>query len=105
MGEEMSTYVPPYSSARPMVIGRASHRHGWFRRLRTRAAAWLATCVDHYEAAAMYEELHRLSDAELRRRGLDRPSLACDILRDCDRGGRDLQGWPACRIAVVRQRG
>jgi len=43
MGEEMTAYAPFYSSSRPMVIGRASHRHGWFRRLRMRGAAWLAT--------------------------------------------------------------
>jgi len=86
MGEEMAAYAPSYSSSRPMVIGRASHRHGWFRRLRMRSAAWLATCANYYEAAATYEELNRLSDAELRRRSLDRPSLARDILRACDRG-------------------
>jgi hypothetical protein len=36
----------------------------------------------------MYEELTGLSDAELARRGLDRPNLARDILQACDKGGR-----------------
>ena len=80
----MTTYEP-LSSPRLVVIGRASPRHGWFRRLRARAAGWLWTCVDHYEAAALYEDLYRLSDAELARRGLERPNLARDILAACER--------------------
>jgi hypothetical protein len=80
----MTTYEP-LSSPRLVVIGRASPRHGWFRRLRARAAGWLWTCVDHYEAAALYEDLNRLSDAELTRRGLERPNLARDILAACER--------------------
>ena len=66
------------------------HRPGTacYRRLRARASAWLRTCADYYDAAAMYEELSRLSDAELTRRGLDRPNLARDILRACDWDGR-----------------
>ena len=92
MGDEMATYASSYSSSRPMVIGRASQRHGWFRRLRTRGGVWLAICVDYYEAAAMYEELSRLSDAELARRGLNRPSLARDVLTACERDARAEQG-------------
>jgi hypothetical protein len=80
----MTTYEP-LSSPRLVVIGRASPRHGGFRRLRVRAAGWLRTCVDHYDAAALYEDLNRLSDAELARRGLERPDLARDILAACER--------------------
>ena len=44
---------------------------------------WLAdctrTCLAHYDAAASYQELSRLSDAELRRRGLDRSTLAREL--------------------------
>jgi hypothetical protein len=40
---------------------------------------WVETCIEYYEAAAMYEDLSRLSDAELRRRGLSRDSLARDV--------------------------
>jgi hypothetical protein len=46
---------------------------------------WLATAADYYTAAAVYEQLSRLSDAELQRRGLSRATLASDICRACDR--------------------
>ena len=52
-----------------------------------RVAAWARTCADYYEAASTYEELSRLSDAELQRRGLARETLARDIVGACDRGG------------------
>jgi len=84
MGDAMTTYEP-FSSPGLVVIGRASSRHGRYRRLRARVAAWLRTCADYYEAAALYEELVRLSDAELARRGLDRASLARDACAVCDR--------------------
>jgi len=87
MGDTMTTYAR-FSASRPVVIGRASARYGLYRRLRARASAWLRTCADYYDAAAMYEELSRLSEAELARRGLDRPNLARDILRACDWDGR-----------------
>ena len=45
-------------------------------------AAWLTTCRDYYAAAMLYEELSRLSDAELARRCLDRATLARDM---CER--------------------
>ena len=83
----MTTYAR-FSASRPVVIGRASVRYGLYRRLRARASAWLNTCADYSDAAARYEELSRLSDAELARRGLDRPNLARDILRACDWDGR-----------------
>ena len=51
-------------------------------------ANWVGTCADYYEAAALYEELSQLSDAELARRGLDRPNLARDLCAACDKGGR-----------------
>jgi hypothetical protein len=53
--------------------------------LGTRFADWLATATDYYTAAAMYEQLYRLSDAELRRRGFSRATLASDICQTCDR--------------------
>ena len=40
---------------------------------------WIQTAADHYAAATLYEELSRLSDAELRRRGLARETLARDV--------------------------
>ena len=53
--------------------------------LGTRIADWLATAADYYTAAAVYEQLSGLSDAELRRRGLSRSTLAWDISQACDR--------------------
>jgi hypothetical protein len=53
---------------------------------------WVATCfealADYYAAAAMYERLSGLSDAELARRGLSRASLAHDVIAACDRAAR-----------------
>jgi hypothetical protein len=51
-------------------------------------AAWLATCTAYYEAAGQYEELSRLSDADLERRGLSRDTLAKDICEAADRESR-----------------
>jgi hypothetical protein len=48
-------------------------------------AAWVGTCADYYQAAALYDELSGLSDAELRRRGLSRATLAVDLSRGCHR--------------------
>ena len=50
-----------------------------------RIAEWLATAADYWAAAAMYERLSGLSDAELHRRGLSRATLAWDISQACDR--------------------
>ena len=52
-------------------------------------ATWANSCADYYAAAAMYEQLSRLSDAELHRRGLSRDTLARDACRACDRTARD----------------
>jgi hypothetical protein len=58
-------------------------------RLADRAAEWCAAwseiCADCYRAAALCEELRRLSDAELDRRRLSRATLARDIARTSDR--------------------
>ena len=47
-------------------------------------ATWCGTCADYYEAAALYEELSALSDAELQRRGLSRATLARYVSTACD---------------------
>jgi hypothetical protein len=59
----------------------------WYRfgALKSHLAAWVATCADYYQAAALYDDLSRLSDAELHRRGLSRATLAWDLSQDCDR--------------------
>lgn len=60
-----------------------------FARLRPRQSAWRGLChrlatwvknhADRYAAAAAYEELSSLSDAELRHRSLTRDILARDL--------------------------
>jgi len=42
-------------------------------------ASWATTCADYCAAAAAYEQLRGLSDAELGRRGLARDTLARDV--------------------------
>jgi hypothetical protein len=53
--------------------------------LGTRIAGWIRTAANYYTAAAVYEQLSELSDAELQRRGLSRSTLARDICAACDR--------------------
>jgi len=57
---------------------------GWLKRLGGGILGWARTCSDYYAAAALYNELRGLSDAELKRRGLSRGTLARDICSDCD---------------------
>ena len=47
--------------------------------------AWLNACADYYAAAAIYEQLSKLSDAELYRRGLSRDTLSREVFRSCER--------------------
>lgn len=47
--------------------------------------AWVTACGEAYVASAMYEDLSRLSDAELRRRGLSREDLAREVHKACER--------------------
>jgi hypothetical protein len=47
--------------------------------LLARVTAWVKSCADRYAAAAAYEELSRLSDAQLKHRGLSRDILARDL--------------------------
>jgi hypothetical protein len=48
-------------------------------------AMWANTCADYFAAAAIYEQLSGLSDAELHKRGLSRDTLARDVCECCDR--------------------
>ncbi len=61
------------------------HAHGPFRRWAAGVAEWLRACTDYYAASALYEQLNRLSDAELRRRGLSRSTLARSIFESVER--------------------
>jgi hypothetical protein len=55
------------------------------RTIMARVATWVATWAtaraNAIAAAAVYEHLSKLSDAELHRRGLSRSTLACDVSR------------------------
>jgi hypothetical protein len=55
------------------------------RSIARRVVAWMETCADYYAAAAMYEQLSGLSDAELARRGLTRATLARHVVEAHDR--------------------
>lgn len=78
-------YLPaetaPLSTSRSPLTRRISSIGTWI-------GDWIDTMSDYYAAAAMYGQLSRLSDAELRRRGLSRASLARDICAACDRAER-----------------
>ena len=61
----------------------------WIKSIGHRIGAWASACADYYHAAALYDELRGLSDAELQRRGLSRDTLARDVCQACDTlGGR-----------------
>jgi hypothetical protein len=51
----------------------------WFALVGARFATWVKNCADYYAAAAAYEHLCRLSDAELKHRALSRDILARDL--------------------------
>jgi hypothetical protein len=51
------------------------------RRTCVRIAQYLAQCRESYTAAVLYQELSKLSDAELERRGIGR----CDLHREAFR--------------------
>jgi hypothetical protein len=66
--------------------GWAVPRTGRLRSLFQHLTSWANACADYYAAAALYEELRGLSDAELSRRGLARSTLARDVCQACERG-------------------
>ena len=65
-----------YAQSPAAPAGRRSCR---FKSIGQRLVAWAKTCVDQWEAAAMYEQLSALSDVELGRRGLSRAGLAQNV--------------------------
>ena len=64
------------------VASNSTGRSGLTARVRS-MVKWIGDSIDtmmeYYAAATMYEQLSKLSDAELRRRGLSRHSLARDV--------------------------
>jgi hypothetical protein len=84
----MTTREQILSSAALATDKQARSLASWIKSIGGRIAAWADTCADYYAAAAMYEQLAALSDAELMRRGLSRATLAHDVRTSCDRGSK-----------------
>jgi hypothetical protein len=53
----------------------------WIPSFSQHVTAWAGTAAAYHTAAALYDELRGLSDAELARRGLSRATLARDVCR------------------------
>jgi hypothetical protein len=51
----------------------------WIKSFRMTLVTWAGSCANYWTAAAMYEQLSALSDAELARRGLSRATLASHV--------------------------
>jgi hypothetical protein len=69
-----------FAAAELMMSGAGTPpRYSWLRLLPARLASWMRTCADNYAAAAAYNDLSRLSDTQLGRRGLSRDMLARDV--------------------------
>ena len=69
------SFAPVDATSRTIAPTRCS----WIGLLRAILIRWLKKCADNYAAAADYESLSRLSDTELRHRGLSRDILARDL--------------------------
>jgi len=82
----MTTHDRIFSTAAFATGKPAGSLANWIRSTAGRIATWADTCADYYAAAAMYQQLSALSDAELARRGLSRATLAHDVRATCDRG-------------------
>ena len=63
--------VPPIETAASLF--------GSIKSLAQPCARWAHACVGYDQTAALYEQLNRLSNTELRNRGLSRHTLAWDI--------------------------
>jgi len=63
------------------AIRAAPSTRGFFRALAAKVATCAKRCADRYAAVCAYEDLSRLSDADLRIRDLNRDILARDLDR------------------------
>ena len=81
----MTTHDQTFSPDAITAAEPAGAFSSWVGPIGQRIAAWADTCADYYAAAALYEQLSALSDAELARRGLSRATLAQDVRATCDR--------------------
>ncbi len=64
------------------------------RSIRERISVWATTGADYFAAAGAYQDLSRMSDQELQRRGLSRATLARDVCRAFDSSQRAPGGGP-----------
>jgi hypothetical protein len=81
---KLSTHVPPLAAS-ATIDGAKARIGSAATALAAHARVWVEACADYSAAAAIYEHLSKLSDAELHRRGLSRATLGSDICRACDR--------------------
>ena len=85
-----------YDFADPRLLHRAAlAAGGWLSALGVQIRVWAVTSADYYTAAARYEQLSRLCDAELVRRRLSRATLAWDLCRPATEPTTD--GWSSTR--------
>ena len=65
----------------PLLPSFPVHAHMWGAAWRTctRIGRYVARRRDSYAAAVLYQELSKLSDAELERRGMARRELHCQV--------------------------
>jgi hypothetical protein len=66
---------------------RTLSRHDRLKVLGAYLTTWCETCTDYGKAAALFEQLSTLSDAELYRRGFSRATLGREVCAACDRTG------------------
>ena len=85
------------STARSRSSEKPERISGWLQAATARLCAWVESCADTYAAAALYGEPGRFSDAELRRRGLARETLARDV---SDIGALQRHPGRCCRIGT-----
>ncbi len=69
----------PDPAAALLPTGAGAPSRSWLQSLCSRLAQWLRDCAERYAAAAAFENLSRLSDTQLKHRGLSRDILARDL--------------------------
>ena len=69
----------------PLVVRRGVNVKGAVWRALRFVRLFVCACLQSYELASTYDRLNRLSDAELRRLGFNRRTLAYDVM---DRSGQ-----------------
>ena len=89
------TFCPPETEPSG---ANAPARASWLRSVSARFIAWVRTCVDNYAAAAAYDGLSHLSDAQLSHRGLSRDILARDLNEGCKQGFEQLTSEQPHRV-------